>query len=116
MVGATELPASVQKRLKPSLQKLYSRLPTHISSRIAELVDKAQYFPVNPNRLVKYALLLVTSERELAGTEISRLIRNARAPSLPVSSMNLARVMKRTRKQGDIIDSGGGPSSGSTLR
>jgi len=72
MADTKELPELVRARLKPGLQKLYSRLPAHISSLIAGLVDRAQDYPVNPNRLVKYALLLVTSERELAGAEISR--------------------------------------------
>jgi hypothetical protein len=41
MAKANELPDLIRVRLKPSLQKLYSRLPAHISSRVAELVDRA---------------------------------------------------------------------------
>lgn len=77
MAGAKRFSTKVIEQLKPKLRELYSKLPPALCSRIRELLDRAddprvKASRVDPNRLLKYAWLLVVAEREVEGAAISR--------------------------------------------
>jgi hypothetical protein len=71
MTETTQLSAKILEQLKPDLRVLCSRLSCELASRIAELLSRAVGLRIDPNRLVKYALLLVAAEREVVGAAIS---------------------------------------------
>ena len=67
-----KLAAEVLDKLDPDLRSLYSQTSTTLSRRVATLVNKALPLRIEPNRLVKYAFLYATAEREARSDAVSR--------------------------------------------
>lgn len=66
-----ELPREIRDQLDPQLANLCCRLPPVLSEPIAGLVNKALKLGIHPDRLVKYAFLRATAEREAQGDAVS---------------------------------------------
>ena len=77
MAKTRDLPTELLKNLDPKVKEALTQLPPAMHSRLSELLKQAAALKlpvdkeIQPNRLVKYALLLVTAERELQGAAVS---------------------------------------------
>jgi len=67
----SELPPGIREQLNPKLAALYSQLSPAVRSRIAALVQRALPPGIHPNRLVKYAFLYATAERQARSDAVS---------------------------------------------
>ena len=67
-----KLPEEILDQLDPKLVKLYSQLSSAVSLRIAALVRRAGPLGIHPNRLVKYAFLYATAERQAQSDVVSK--------------------------------------------
>ena len=66
-----ELPAEVLSQLDPRLKELHSQLPAILASRISVLVRAARSRRIDPNRVVRYAFLYATAERQAQNDAVS---------------------------------------------
>jgi len=68
----TELPRGVLAKLDPKLARLYSQLPSEITSRISVLMNAVPTRRIHPNRIFEFAFLYVTAERSVRAAGISK--------------------------------------------
>jgi hypothetical protein len=69
---SVDLPAEVLSRLDPDLRELYLQLSVPLASRIAVLVIAARSPRIDPNRVLRYAFLYATAERQAEGDAVSK--------------------------------------------